>query len=165
MLVEQPTHFSCFQPKARHVSQTHRWRQGGIYSPAANGVSQWPGPWCLVGLKVMRTGNCWSRLPTTDPPRTERLERLQCAGTQGQQCAHSPCSHPLWKRCLSPFSCNISGRKKASDIREPTNYCYKVRRWMRIAISSYLALLLDWRTAKRTKSTTITVRLYLLRLR
>lgn len=33
--------------------------------------------------------------------------------TQGQQCAHGPCSHPLWKRCLSPAPRNISKRKRS----------------------------------------------------
>lgn len=33
--------------------------------------------------------------------------------TQGQQCAHGPCSHPLWKRCLSPVSRNILERKRS----------------------------------------------------
>lgn len=33
--------------------------------------------------------------------------------TQGQQCAHGPCSHPLWKHCLSPVPRNISERKRS----------------------------------------------------
>lgn len=50
------------QPSTRHANQTHPWRQEGIYSPPVNILSQWPVPWCLVGLKAMRTGNCRSRL-------------------------------------------------------------------------------------------------------
>lgn len=59
----------------RHANPTHRWRQEGIYSPPLDILSQWPGPWCLVGLKAMRTGNHRSKLPTVAPPFTpEALE-------------------------------------------------------------------------------------------
>lgn len=56
----------------RHANPTHCWRQKGIYSPLVNILSQWPSPWCLVGLKAMRTGNRRSRLPTTAPPLLQK---------------------------------------------------------------------------------------------
>lgn len=67
---------SSFSPISQlsqhHANPTHFWRQEGIYSPPLNILTQWPGPWCLVGLKAMRTGNHRSRLPATTPPSTPK---------------------------------------------------------------------------------------------
>ena len=108
-----------------HANPTHFWRQEGIYSPPLDIVSQWPGPWCLVGLKAMRTGNHRSEQPATSL-YSKSPARLQRGETQGQQCAHGPGSHPLWKRCLSPVPCSLSGGKGLSYTRANSPLCVAV---------------------------------------
>lgn len=51
---------------------------------------------------------------------SKSLGRPQHGETQGQQRAHGPCSHPLWKRGLSLQSIRT---ENDSVIRGPTDYC------------------------------------------
>lgn len=96
----------------RHTNTTRFWRQEGIYAPPLNILSVSSSLLSCrskgqAGRKLReQTTTTASQLYSKSPVR-HRSE------TQGQQCAHGPCSHPLWKRCLSPVPRNISKRKRS----------------------------------------------------
>lgn len=109
-----------------HANPTEAWRQAGIYSPPVNIPLQRLSPWCLVG----GTGRRRSRTTSTNssPPRSDSRSRrrLNCGETQGQQCGHSSCSHPFWKRWLSLVTLHHLRRKKASVIQGTADHCVAV---------------------------------------
>lgn len=112
---ERMSHGPCSvvsQITKRHTNTTRFWRQEGIYAPPLNILSVSSSLLSCrskgqAGRKLReQTTTTASQLYSKSPVR-HRSE------TQGQQCAHGPCSHPLWKRCLSPVPRNISKRKRS----------------------------------------------------
>lgn len=73
--------------------------------------------------KSRADGKLQKRSPAPAQLYPESLGRLQHGETQGQQCAHGPCSHPLWKRGLSPVPATHQNGKPLSSKRVDTPLC------------------------------------------